>query len=107
MSPRQSSRPRVYSKRKGAPPPPEGAVYVGRGTVWGNAWRIGVDGTREEVVEKYREFTMRPDKARLRERIRKELGGKDLVCWCAPEACHADVLLEVANAPVADRLPAR
>ena len=27
-----------------------------------------------------------------------ELRGKDLVCWCAPEACHGDVLLELANA---------
>jgi hypothetical protein len=27
-----------------------------------------------------------------------ELRGKDLVCWCAPDACHADVLLELANA---------
>jgi len=27
-----------------------------------------------------------------------ELRGKDLVCWCAPEPCHADVLLELANA---------
>ena len=26
-----------------------------------------------------------------------ELRGKDLMCWCAPEACHGDVLLELAN----------
>ncbi|MBR7191699.1 DUF4326 domain-containing protein [Gordonia sp. SCSIO 19800] len=32
------------------------------------------------------------------ERIRSELAGRDLVCWCEPEiACHADVLLELAN----------
>lgn len=30
--------------------------------------------------------------------IKKELKGKDLVCWCAPLPCHADVLLELANA---------
>jgi hypothetical protein len=30
--------------------------------------------------------------------VRRELAGRDLCCWCAPElACHADVLLEVAN----------
>lgn len=28
---------------------------------------------------------------------RAELRGKDLVCWCAPKACHADVLLDIAN----------
>jgi Domain of unknown function (DUF4326) len=29
-----------------------------------------------------------------------ELRGKDLACWCAADAkwCHADVLLEIANA---------
>lgn len=107
MPSRLSSRPRVYSRRKGAEPAPKDAIYVGRGTVWGNPWRIGPDGTREEVIARYREFVMGPGKAPLRERIRTELGGKDLVCWCAPEACHADVLIEVANAPVADRLPTR
>lgn len=29
-----------------------------------------------------------------------ELRGKNLACWCKPgEPCHADVLLELANAP--------
>jgi hypothetical protein len=27
-----------------------------------------------------------------------ELRGKELVCWCAPERCHAEVLIELANA---------
>jgi hypothetical protein len=26
-----------------------------------------------------------------------ELRGKDLLCWCAPERCHGDVLLDLAN----------
>ena len=26
-----------------------------------------------------------------------ELKGKDLVCWCAPAPCHADILVELAN----------
>ena len=29
-------------------------VYIGRGSKWGNPYRIGEDGTREEVIEKYR-----------------------------------------------------
>jgi hypothetical protein len=29
----------------------------------------------------------------------RELAGKDLACWCKPDApCHADVLLRLANA---------
>jgi len=26
-----------------------------------------------------------------------ELRGKDLACWCAPEPCHGEVLLELAD----------
>lgn len=33
----------------------------------------------------------------LVELAKKELKGKDLVCWCAPKLCHGDVLLEIAN----------
>ena len=36
--------------------------------------------------------------------VRRELSGKNLACWCPlNEPCHADVLLEVANAPERDR----
>jgi hypothetical protein len=83
---------------------PAGAIYVGRGTVFGNPFRIGgraPDGgvmDRERVIEEYRVWLeMHPE---LKERARRELRGRDLLCWCAPEACHADVLLEVANGPV-------
>ena len=32
------------------------------------------------------------------DRIRKELAGSDLACWCPlGQPCHADVLLEIAN----------
>lgn len=71
------------------------AVYVGRPTKWGNPFKIGVDGDREQVVAKYRRWLkQQPELVRA---ARRELAGKDLVCWCAPEACHADVLLEIAN----------
>lgn len=83
--------PRVYNKRN--KDYPADAVYVGRPTKWGNPYCIGVHGTRAEVVQKYRESLGEGDK----EQIRRDLKGKDLVCWCAPEACHADVLLEIAN----------
>jgi hypothetical protein len=33
---------------------------------------------------------------------RRQLAGRDLMCWCPPgEPCHADVLLEIANPPAA------
>lgn len=76
---------------------PRGAVYVGRPSKWGNPFVVGKDGTRAEVVAKYREWINAPEQARLRAEARIELRGRDLVCWCAPELCHADVLLEIAN----------
>lgn len=69
---------------------PVDAVYVGRGSFWGNPFRIGKDGTREEVIKRF-ECEVLP-KLSLR-----HLRGKDLVCWCAPRACHADLLLREAN----------
>ena len=84
---------RVWNKRD--PNCPKDAVYVGRPTKWGNPYKIGRDGSRLVVIESYRRWLEagRDDPTELR--------GKDLVCWCAPQPCHADILLEVANALVA------
>lgn len=86
--------PAVYNKNTHVPPP--GAVYIGRGLPWGNPARI-VRGvvSRAEAVEAFHFYLdSRPD---LVERIRTELRGKDLVCFCAPAACHGDIILEIAN----------
>ena len=84
--------PRVLNRRLDAIP--DGAVYVGRPSKWGNPFTIGVDGSREKVILKYEAYLrLRPD---LLEAL-PELRGKDLICWCAPQPCHADVLLRLAN----------
>lgn len=71
---------------------PLGAVYIGRGSKWGNPYRIGPDGSREEVIKKYRDYIQRrPD---LLGSL-GELKGKILVCFCKPRACHGDVLVEL------------
>ncbi len=65
-------------------------VYIGRGSVWGNPYVIGRDGTRSDVIEKYRVYLWgRKD---LIDRL-DELAGARLGCFCAPEACHGDVLV--------------
>jgi hypothetical protein len=66
-------------------------VYIGRPSKWGNPYTIGVDGTREEVLLKYKMWL---DTHPLPYR---ELRGKILGCWCAPLPCHGDILMELAN----------
>jgi len=74
----------------------EGAdVYIGRPGPWGNPFEIGTHGDRDTVVSRYRQWLeAQPHLMRL---ARRELAGKTLGCWCAPEACHGDVLALVAN----------
>lgn len=84
--------PKVWNKRKEYP---QGAIYIGRPSRWGNPYVIGRDGTREEVIEKYRDYIKRQG---MIADIKHSLKGKDLVCWCKPAACHGDILLEIANA---------
>jgi len=69
-------------------------VYIGRPSGWGNPYRIGRDGSRDDVIRKYREWIMKQPKllARL-----PELQGKRLGCWCHPKGCHGDVLVELVN----------
>ncbi len=51
--------------------------------------------TREDVISMYRGHLADNGLLPL---IRTELRGKNLACWCKPgEACHADVLLELAR----------
>ena len=86
--------PRVLNKNK-IKNIPENSVYVGRPSVWGNPFIIGKDGCREEVIMKYRTFLFRNKE--LTEKVKEELAGKNLICFCSPKSCHADVLLEIAN----------
>lgn len=67
-------------------------VYIGRPGKWGNPFEIGKDGTREEVIEKYRAYIL--SKPILLESL-PELDGKVLGCWCKPRPCHGDVLAEL------------
>jgi hypothetical protein len=69
-------------------------VYIGRPSKWGNPFVIGKDGSREEVIAKYRKYIMtRKD---LLDSL-GELEGKRLGCFCAPLACHGDVLVELVS----------
>jgi Domain of unknown function (DUF4326) len=78
---------------------PPGAVMIARPSKWGNPYPVAVYG-RDEAVRLYREYLLADQE--LLAAVRTELAGRDLACWCVPgEACHADVLLAVANEPAA------
>lgn len=85
--------PKVYNKRQ--PNIPKGAVYIGRGSPFGNPFRIGQDGDRDAVCEKYEDYLS--GNPALLSKVKTELCGKNLVCWCAPKRCHGDFLLKIAN----------
>ena len=61
---------------------------------WGNPYLIGRDGNREEVIALYRAYLL--DNKELMDSL-DELKGKVLGCYCKPQACHGDVLDELAN----------
>jgi hypothetical protein len=72
-----------------------GTAYIGRPSPYGNPFVIGKDGTRQEVIEKHRAWLLgQPDLVR---RIKEDLAGKTLACFCAPLPCHGDTLAELAN----------
>lgn len=80
-------------------------IYVGRAANRGG-WHLaqsplaspfspGRDGSREEVVAKYRTYLLgRPDLLALL----PDLRGRRLGCWCVPEPCHGHVIAELADA---------
>ncbi len=69
-------------------------VYIGRPSKWGNPFVIGCDGSRAEVIAKYRAWIVAQPALMA---ALDEPRGRDLVCWCAPFACHGDVLIDLAN----------
>jgi hypothetical protein len=101
------------SRAKGWRMPP-GAVKVDRSTPWGNPFIVGLDGTAEQCVYLHRMLlagsvavgTRIPLADLLRHRQYvvdhlADLPGKDLACWCRKgQPCHADTLLELANAGI-------
>ncbi len=91
---------RIQRKRTKGWRMPANTVYVGRPTKWGNPC---AEGTRADRARNFRTLLMQgPLKMRqLRESATRELVGMNLACWCPlDQPCHADVLLELANAEV-------
>lgn len=92
--------PRVLNKRTDVIP--AGAVYVGRPSKWGNPFVVGSlyknkKIAQESAVSLFQDWLLYSDEGRKLLAQIGELKGKDLVCWCVPKPCHAEILLELAN----------
>lgn len=110
---------------------PENAVKVDRSTRWGNHFRVlacedgsfevrrnmdelwnapeaaaeSREGAIAAAVDLFREWAMGEFGRHFRSRVRSELRGKKLACWCSLDGpCHADVLLEIAYQPACEPL---
>lgn len=87
-------------------------IYIGRAGVvfidkqrfpkyssnFANPYKIGKDGNRDEVINKYKNYIK--DKIKNDKSLEQELINmkeKNLGCWCYPEPCHGNVLLELIN----------
>ena len=75
-------------------------VYIGRAmpgrtaSQLCNPYRIGPDGTRKDVILKFKEYAQErlandPEFALALRAVR----GRRMGCWCKPDDCHGDVLL--------------
>lgn len=88
----------------------KGYVYIGRGlrvipnqSEWGNRWTHKASSmpgvhkveSRAKSVECHERYVNLDEE--LREKIKRELVDKVLVCWCWPLPCHGDVLARIAN----------
>lgn len=117
---------RIQLSRKAGWRMPPNTVKVTRPSVYGNPYIVGADGRQDVCVEKFRALVTGENPLGLRltpirerfasrrcgfahrdlnwnERAIAALRGKNLACWCrVGDPCHADVLLELANRPLAN-----
>jgi len=117
---------RVQRSRRLGYKMPKEVIYVGRGTKWGNpfklengnileqtkdgwkAFKLGNENTVEDVIALFRDLVIDINSHKVNHETREKfqymyynlqnLKGKRLACWCCIESpCHADVLIELAN----------
>ena len=87
--------PHVHNKYHGTAP--SDAVYIGRGSPYGNPFVVGHPHpetrkpmTRDDVCDLFEQRVLPSLDV-------SKLAGKDLVCFCKPKRCHGDSLLAAVN----------
>jgi hypothetical protein len=85
----------------------ENSVYIGRNSKYWklenidyfngkykNIFEVGKDGTIKEVLFKYEKYIRSKYSV---EEVKRDLNGKDLLCFCAPYYCHGNILKEICE----------
>lgn len=72
--------------------------YIGRPSVWGNPYPLVQESNRAACLAKFVEYWYAPEQRWLREKALAELTpDKILCCFCAPKACHGDIIAGYLN----------
>ena len=79
-------------------------MYIGRNfagmpaSPFHNPFRIGPDGDRQQVIEKFAAYWYAPEQAELRLLAQIQISYFEILgCWCKPEACHGDIIAGYLN----------
>lgn len=91
-SPNEELMPRVLNKHKATATERAAAVYIGRGSPWGNPFIIGEHGDRATVITKYAQWLN--TQLAANPNFIEPLRGHDLLCFCSPQPCHGDIILQ-------------
>lgn len=81
----------------------DGVRYPFEDSIWANPYKITETQTREQVLKLYREYIeekLKSNPEMIKELIK--LKGKKLGCWCKPECCHGDILVELITKYIND-----
>lgn len=81
----------------------DGVRYPFEDTIWANPYKITETQSREQALKLYREYIkekLKSNPVMVKELIK--LKGKKLGCWCKPECCHGDILVELITKYIND-----
>lgn len=75
-------------------------VYIGRGSIFGNPFVIGRNGSRNNVIKKYENWIKqnlwKGTKLTKRGQAIYNLPENAILgCFCKPKACHGDIIIKI------------
>lgn len=81
-------------------------IYAGRPGKFGNPFIVGVHGKRGECIKLFKEWFFSDDtKAKaMREEVLRIPDGSILGCYCKPNPCHCDIIVEYYNSNIMENL---